>query len=161
MFTGDSSGDTLCAALYRAGFANQSTAQHRADGLQLTDAYITAIARCVPPGNRPTAEEIANCRPYLAREWALMTHRRIVLALGQMAFDGCLRLLRAVGYDELPRLKFSHGFHFSFEPRSAPGCIHLVASYHPSRQNTQTGRLTPAMLDEMFELTRSLLANGD
>jgi uracil-DNA glycosylase family 4 len=161
MFTGDSSGDTLYAALHRAGFANQPTAQHHADGLRLTDAYITAIARCVPPGNRPATEEIANCRPYLAREWALMPHRRIVLALGQMALDGCLRLLRAVGYDELPRLKFSHGFHHSFEPRTAPGCNHLVASYHPSRQNTQTGRLTPAMLDEIFELTRSLLADGD
>ena len=83
------------------------------------------------------------------------------MALGQMAFDGCLRFLRAVGYDELPRLKFSHGFHFSLKPRSAPGCIHLVASYHPSRQNTQTGRLTPVMLDEVFELARSLLADGD
>jgi uracil-DNA glycosylase family 4 len=161
MFTGDSSGDTLYAALHRAGFANKPAAQHKADGMRLTDAYITAIARCVPPGNRPTTEEIANCRPYLAREWALMPHRRVVLALGQMAFDGCLHLLRAAEYDELPRLKFSHGFHYSFEPRSAPGWIHLVASYHPSRQNTQTGRLTPAMLDEIFGLTRSLLVDGD
>ena len=161
MFTGDSSGDTLYAALHRAEFANQPTAQHSADGLRLTDAYITAIARCVPPGNRPTAEEISNCRLYLAREWALMPNRRVILALGQMAFDGCLRLLRAVGYDELPRLKFSHGIHYLFESRSALAGIHLVSSYHPSRQNTQTGRLTPAMLDEIFELTRSLLAAGD
>jgi uracil-DNA glycosylase family 4 len=161
MFTGDSSGDTLYAALHRAGFANQPTAQHKGDGLRLADAYITSIARCVPPGNRPTAEEIANCRSYLAREWALLPHRRVVLALGQMAFDGCLRLLRAVEYDELPRLKFSHGFHYSSESRSAPGYLHLVASYHPSRQNTQTGRLTPAMLDEILELARSLVADGD
>jgi uracil-DNA glycosylase family 4 len=160
MFTGDSSGDTLYTALYRGGFANKPTAQHRADGLRLTDAFITAIARCVPPGNRPTAGEIANCRPFLVREWMLMPRRRVVLALGQMAFDGCLRLLREVGYDDVPRLKFNHGDHYSFEPRSGPRSIHLVACYHPSRQNTQTGRLTPAMLDEIFELVRVLLANG-
>lgn len=160
MFTGDSSGDTLYAALYREGFANQPMAQHRADGLRLTDAFITAIARCVPPGNRPTAGEIANCRPFLVREWALIPHRRVVLALGQMAFDGCLRMLRDVGYDDVPRLKFSHGSHYLFESRSGPRSVHLVASYHPSRQNTQTGRLTPAMLDEIFGLVRVLLADG-
>ncbi len=156
MFTGDSSGDTLYAALYRAGFASQPTAQHRDDGLRLTDAFITAIARCVPPGNRPTAEEIATCRPFLAREWTLMPQTRVILALGQMAFDGCLRLLREVGYDDVPRLKFGHGLSYSIS--SPTGSRHLVASYHPSRQNTQTGRLTPAMLDEVFALARSLLA---
>jgi uracil-DNA glycosylase family 4 len=156
MFTGDSSGDTLYAALYRAGFASQPTAHHRDDGLRLTNAFITAIARCVPPGNRPTAEEIATCRPFLAREWTLMPQTRVILALGQMAFDGCLRLLREVGYDDVPRLKFGHGLSYSIS--SPTGSRHLVASYHPSRQNTQTGRLTPAMLDEVFVLARSLLA---
>ena len=156
MFTGDSSGDTLYAALYRAGFASQPTAQHRDDGLRLTDAFITAIARCVPPGNRPTAEEIATCRPFLAREWTLMPQTRVILALGQMAFDGCLRLLREAGYDNVPRLKFGHGLSYSIS--SPTGSRHLVVSYHPSRQNTQTGRLTPAMLDEVFALARSLLA---
>lgn len=156
MFTGDSSGETLYAALYRAGSASQPTAQHRDDGLRLTDAFITAIARCVPPGNRPTAEEIATCRPFLAREWTLMPQTRVILALGQMAFDGCLRLLREVGYDDVPRLKFGHGLSYSIS--SPTGSRHLVASYHPSRQNTQTGRLTPAMLDEVFALARSLLA---
>jgi uracil-DNA glycosylase family 4 len=156
MFTGDSSGETLYAALYRVGFASQPTAQHRDDGLRLTDAFITAIARCVPPGNRPTAEEIATCRPFLAREWTLMPQTRVILALGQMAFDGCLRLLREVGYDDVPRLKFGHGLSYSIS--SPTGSRHLVASYHPSRQNTQTGRLTPAMLDEVFALARSLLA---
>jgi uracil-DNA glycosylase family 4 len=156
MFTGDSSGETLYAALYRAGFASQPTAQHRDDGLRLTDAFITAIARCVPPGNRPTAEEIATCRPFLAREWTLMPQIRVILALGQTAFDGCLRLLREVGYDDVPRLKFGHGLSYSIS--SPTGSRHLVASYHPSRQNTQTGRLTPAMLDEVFALARSLLA---
>lgn len=156
MFTGDSSGETLYAALYRAGSASQPTAQHRDDGLRLTDAFITAIARCVPPGNRPTAEEIATCRPFLAREWTLMPQTRVILALGQMAFDGCLRLLREVGYDDVPRLKFGHGLSYSIS--SPTGSRHLVASYHPSRQNTQTGRLTSAMLDEVFALARSLLA---
>ncbi len=158
MFTGDSSGDTLYAALYRAGFASQPTAQHCDDGLRLTDAFITAIARCVPPGNRPTADEIATCRVFLAREWVLMPHIRVILALGQMAFDGCLRLLRDVGHNDLPRLKFSHGLNYSFS--SPAGSRHLVASYHPSRQNTQTGRLTPAMLDEVFALARSLLSDS-
>jgi uracil-DNA glycosylase family 4 len=155
MFTGDSSGDTLYAALYRAGFASQPTARHRGDGLTLTDAFITAIARCAPPGNRPSAEEIASCRPFLAREWTLMPQTRVVLALGQMAFDGCLRLLREVGYDDVPRLKFSHGLSYSIS--SPKGSRHLIASYHPSRQNTQTGRLTHDMLDEVFELAQSLL----
>lgn len=158
MFTGDSSGDTLYAALYRAGFANQPTAQHRDDGLRLTDAFITAIARCVPPGNRPSAGEIATCREFLAREWVLMPQIRVILALGQMAFDGCLRLLREVGYDDVPRLKFNHGLNCSFSFPAGPR--HLVASYHPSRQNTQTGRLTPAMLDEVFALVRSRLADS-
>lgn len=156
MFTGDSSGDTLYAALHRAGFANQPTARHRNDGLQLSDAFITAIARCVPPGNRPTAEELTACRPFLTREWALLSRVRVVLALGQMAFDGCLRLLSDAGH-QLPRLKFSHGLHYSFASSSSEGPKHLVATYHPSRQNTQTGRLTPDMLDDVFALTRSLM----
>jgi uracil-DNA glycosylase family 4 len=157
MFTGDSSGDTLYAALHRAGFANQPTARHRDDGLALTDVFITAIARCAPPGNRPTAEELATCRPFLTREWALMPQVRVVVALGQMAFDGWLRLLREVGYD-VPRLEFGHGLHYSLDTSPSPREFrHLIASYHPSRQNTQTGRLTPAMLDEVFALARSLL----
>jgi uracil-DNA glycosylase family 4 len=155
MFTGDSSGDTLYAALHRAGFANQSTAQRQDDGLRLTDAFVTAVVRCAPPGNRPTAEELATCRPFLAREWALMPQVRVIVALGQVAFDGCLRLLGDLGY-ELPRLKFGHGVHHAFHP-SSTGLKHLIASYHPSRQNTQTGRLTPAMLDDIFVLARSLL----
>jgi uracil-DNA glycosylase family 4 len=159
MFTGDSSGDTLYAALYRAGFASQPFARSREDGLTLADAFITAVARCAPPDNRPTPEEMANCRPFLAREWMLMRQVRVVLALGQVAFEGCLRLLRDFGYPA-PRLKFGHGLHTSL--RSASGdSKHLVASYHPSRQNTQTGRLTPAMLDEVFALAQSLLENSE
>jgi uracil-DNA glycosylase family 4 len=159
MFTGDSSGDTLYAALHRAGFASQPTARSRDDGLTLTDAYITAVARCAPPDNRPTPEEMAACRPFLVREWTAMPQVRVILALGQVGLEGCLRLLRDSGYD-VPRLKFGHGLHISL--RSASGDLkHLVAAYHPSRQNTQTGRLTPAMLDEVFALARLLLEDAE
>jgi len=155
MFTGDSSGDTLYAALHRAGFASQPFARSREDGLTLADAFITAVARCAPPDNRPTPEEMANCRPFLVREWTAMPQVRVVLALGQIAFEGCLRLLHDFGY-AVPRLKFGHGLHYSL--RSASGDFkHLVAAYPPSRQHTQPGRLTPAMLDEVFALVRSLL----
>jgi len=156
MFTGDSSGETLYAALHRAGFASQPVSRNRDDGLTLRDAFITAVARCAPPGNRPTPEEMAACRPFLIREWLLMPQVRVVLALGQVSFEGCLRMLRDFGYNP-PRLKFGHGVHASFTSSSSGDLKHLVAAYHPSRQNTQTGRLTPAMLDEVFALARSLL----
>ncbi len=159
MFTGDTSGDTLFAAMHRADFASQPFARSRDDGLTLSDAFITAVARCAPPDNRPTPQEIANCRPFLVREWMLMPQVRVVLALGQIAFDGCVHLLRDFGY-AVPRLKFGHGLHYLL--RSASGASkHLIASYHPSRQNTQTGRLTPAMLDEVFALARSLLEKSE
>jgi uracil-DNA glycosylase family 4 len=158
-FSGDSSGNTLFAALHRSGFANQPTGLHRGDGLRLSDAYITSVGRCAPPKNRPTAQELANCRPYLEQEWRLMPQIRVILALGQMAFDGCLRLLADMGHD-LPKLKFGHGLHHPLtEPPGLPA-RHLLASYHPSRQNTQTGRLTPDMLDDVFNLARSLLTDG-
>jgi len=152
MFTGDSSGDTLTAALFRAGFANQPTAHHRDDGLELHDAFLTAVVRCVPPKNRPTRQEQLNCRGYLARELDLLSSVRVVLALGHIAFDGYLRLLRERGMD-VPRLSFRHGACYEFEP-PLPA---LVVSYHPSRQNTQTGRLTEAMFYEVFEQVRNLL----
>ncbi len=153
MFSGDSSGQTLYGSLYRTGFANQPHASHRGDGLALADAFITAVARCAPPGNRPTGAELAACRPFLEREWALLGGVEVVAALGQLAFEGCLRLLREHGYG-VPRLKFGHGVHYRLDG------LHLLAAYHPSRQNTQTGRLTPAMLDEVFWLARSLLGGG-
>jgi uracil-DNA glycosylase family 4 len=156
MFTGDSSGNTLYAAMCRAGFANQPTAQHRDDGLQLTDAFIAAVARCAPPANKPTTEELANCRTYLLREMRLMPQIRVVLALGQVAFDGCLRVLGELGY-QLPRLKFGHGVHHRLPSTSDVWPRYLIASYHPSRQNTQTGRLTPEMLDDVFKHARTLL----
>ena len=145
MFTGDSSGHTLIEALYRFGFASQPTSQHRHDGLELRDAFLTAVVRCVPPNNRPTREEQNNCRVYLARELFLLSSVRVVLALGRVAFDGYLALLKEQGAD-LPRLAFHHGACYDFDPPLPT----LVACYHPSRQNTQTGRLTPEMLDAVL-----------
>jgi len=156
MFTGDSSGDTLTAALFRAGFANQPTSQHRDDGLELHDAFLTAVVRCAPPKNRPTRQEQINCRGYLARELALLSSVRVVLTLGRIAFEGYVRLLRERGED-VPRLSFRHGACYEFEPPLPT----LIVSYHPSRQNTQTGRLTEAMLDEVFEQVRELLVSTE
>ncbi len=152
MFTGDSSGETLYGALYRTGFANQPTSTHRGDGLMLKDVFVTAVARCVPPNNRPTAEEIASCRSYLERELALLCKLDVVIALGQIAFKGYLRLLREGGLD-LPKLTFKHGLRATL-PGDSPT---LIVSYHPSRQNTQTGRLTLDMFDRIFRNARRQL----
>ncbi len=156
MFTGDSSGETLFGALHRAGFANQPTWEQPNDGLVLRDTFITAVGRCAPPKNRPTAQELTNCRPFLARELALLPTARVVLALGKVAFDGYLRLLRAQGH-AVPRAKFGHGIHV---PCDAP-LPDLIASYHPSRQNTQTGRLTLEMFDAVFTTIRQALSASD
>ncbi len=155
MFTGNGSGDTLTAALHRAGFANQPTSRHREDGLQLRDAFLTAVARCAPPGNKPTREEMDNCQGFLVRELALLSSTRVVLTLGRIAFDRYRRLLQKQGA-ALPRLAFQHGACYRLEP-PLPA---LVVSYHPSRQNTQTGRLTEEMLDEVFAQVRRLLDEG-
>jgi len=154
MFTGDSSGDTLFGALYRTGFANQPTAHSQNDALLLRDIFITAIGRCAPPQNKPTRTELNTCEPFLLQEWHLMPQATVLLALGKMAFDGILRMLRADGID-MPRLKFSHAFHA--EIPTATRTLHLLASYHPSRQNTQTGRLTQAMFDDIFVQARVLI----
>jgi uracil-DNA glycosylase family 4 len=152
MFTGNGSGDTLTAALHRAGFANQPTSHHLDDGLQLRDAFLTALARCAPPGNKPTRDEMDNCQGFLVRELALLPSTRVVLTLGRIAFDRYRRLLREQGAT-LPRLTFQHGACY----RLGPPLPALVASYHPSRQNTQTGRLTEEMLDQVFAQVRRLL----
>ncbi len=153
MFTGDSSGDMLFGSLYRTGFANQPTAHSRDDALRLSDAFITAVGRCAPPSNKPTSQELRNCRPFLYREWALMPQVQVILALGQIAFHGCVRLFKEHDYD-LPPLKFGHGLHYCVD-KTAPK--HLLTCYHPSRQNTQTGRLTVEMMAEVFRLAKSLL----
>ena len=154
MFTGDSSGDTLFEALYQAGFANKPTARSRGNGLELTDAFITAMGRCAPPQNKPTAQEINNCRPFFEREWDLMPQIKVLMALGGIGFNGCVRLLRDKGL-EVPKLKFGHGVHYPLTDGSR--IVHLTACYHPSRQNTQTGRLTQQMLNDVFTMARSLL----
>lgn len=152
MFTGGGSAETLMSAMQRAGFSNRSISLERGDGLEFSDAYLTAVARCAPPKNRPTAQELANCRPYLQREFELLEDLKVVLALGKMAFDGYLRMLKEMGYD-LPRLKFEHGAWHEL-PEGLPI---LAACYHPSRQNTQTGRLTQAMIDAIFLRIRDYL----
>jgi uracil-DNA glycosylase family 4 len=152
MFTGNGSGDTLTAALHRAGFANQLTSRRRDDGLQLRETFLTAVARCAPPKNKPTGDEMDNCQGFLVRELALLSSTRVVLTLGRIAFDRYRRLLRKQGA-ALPRLTFHHGACYRLEP-PLPA---LVVSYHPSRQNTQTGRLTEEMLDEVFAQVRRLL----
>ncbi len=158
MFTGDSSGDTLYAALYRAGFANQADSRHPGDGLRLTDVFIAAVARCAPPANRPTPAEMAACRHFLVREWQMLGHVRVVVALGQIAFDQGIRLISSLGY-QTPKLRFSHGLHCEIPGGTARNRLHLLATYHPSRQNTQTGRLTPEMLDRVFGEARTLLSS--
>jgi len=152
MFSGDDSGRTLIPALYRAGFANRPVFEGPGDGLELHDAYITAICHCVPPKNRPTAEEMGNCRSFLMRELELLENVRVVLALGRIGFDGFLKAIREMGHD-VPRLKFTHG---GVHPLGE-GLPTLVASYHPSRQNTNTGRLTEAMLDAVLARVRELV----
>jgi len=150
MFTGDSSGDTLTRAMWKSGFANQPESVSCDDGLQFMDAYLTAVARCAPPKNRPTPEELTNCRQFLLDEITHLDGVEVVLALGHLAFQGYQMTLASMGY-QMPRLKFSHGEWYSFPP-PLPS---LVACYHPSRQNTQTGRLTAEMLDAVFQQIRT------
>ena len=144
LFTGDRSGDFLFAALHRTGFANQPTSTSRDDGLSLRDVYIAAVVRCAPPGNEPLPDERANCLPYLVREIGLLPRLRTILALGGYAWDGVLRALAAAG-EELPTTpRFGHG------AEAGAGRLTLIGSYHPSQQNTFTGRLTTAMLDAVL-----------
>jgi uracil-DNA glycosylase len=151
MFTGDRSGDWLYTALHRAGYANQSESVRSDDGLRLRDAYITAVVRCAPPANRPAPAERDNCLPYLVRELELLESCRVIVALGAFAWDGALRALRAL-QAEIPRPwpRFGHGVEVSIGDRQLLGC------YHPSQQNTFTGRLTEPMLGQVFSRAREL-----
>lgn len=155
MFTGDASGDFLYPALHKAGFANQPQAIDRKDGLQLTEMFISAICRCVPPANKPKANEITNCLPYLEREIDLLSRVAVIVALGRIAFDQTLKIFRHRTGENL-RLDFGH---LAVYPLGA-GLPTLVASYHPSRQNTQTGRLTEEMFAEVWVRVRNILKDN-
>jgi len=153
VFTGDRSGDFLFAALHRAGLANQPTSVHAGDGLALHDTWITAAVRCAPPANKPTPAERDRCLPFAARELELLEHVRVIVCLGAFAWAAGLRLLSERGH-ELPRPRphFGHGAHWLAAP-SGPA---LLGCFHPSQQNTFTGRLTPAMLDAVLAQARKL-----
>ena len=152
MFTGDASGDFLFRVLHKTGFASQPDCTHRDDGLRLIDAYITASGHCAPPDNKPERDELARCRPYLERELKLLKNVEVVVALGRIAFDTYIGILKDQG--RLPKsskLRFEHGLTHDLTPK-------LLCTYHPSQQNTSTGRLTEQMFTEIFLQARSLLS---
>jgi uracil-DNA glycosylase family 4 len=153
-FTGDGSGDFLMSALHRTGFANIATSRHPADGLRLHDAYILSAVRCAPPDNTPLPEEIVRCLDHLEAEVAELPRIRVVVALGKIGFDAWLRLLRRHGVVLSPRPQFAHGCVVRM-PAPAPT---LVGCYHPSRQNTNTGKLTARMMESVFRKARRLIA---
>jgi uracil-DNA glycosylase family 4 len=146
MFTGDSSGDFLYKVLFATGFASQPTSVSRDDGLKLSDAYIGAAVRCAPPDNKPAFEEIRNCRPYLERELELLKNVQVVVALGRLAFDVYLGIMGA--------RRSAYVFAHNAEHHLGPGQPLLISSYHPSQQNTSTGKLTETMFREVFERAR-------
>jgi uracil-DNA glycosylase len=145
VFTGDGSGDFLMRAMHAAGFANLQTSQRIDDGLRLTDAYIAAAVRCAPPDNKPSVEEIAACHPHLVAEVAALRQLRVIVALGRIGFDAAWRLLAERGVRTRPRPVFGHGLVYRPD-----GGLVVIASYHPSRQNTNTRKLTPGMLESVF-----------
>jgi uracil-DNA glycosylase family 4 len=152
MFTGDNSGNWLFRALHKAGFANQEKALHRNDGLKLTDCYITATLRCAPPLNKPTPGEISNCKPFLLREIQLLKNVRVVVGLGKIGFEAALSAYRELRKIEFKaRSKFAHCAVYEFDG------VTFIASFHPSQQNTFTGRLTEPMFDKVFSLARKHL----
>lgn len=157
MFTGDRSGQWLIRALHRAGFASQPISEHRDDGLRLAGAFITATVRCAPPDNTPRPSEVAHCARYLRRELDLLTRVRVAVALGQIAFARLLVHAGERGFAiPRPRPRFAHGASFVLRAPSGQR-LRVIASYHPSRQNTQTGRLTERMLDAVFRQARRSL----
>jgi uracil-DNA glycosylase family 4 len=154
MFTGDRSGEFLYRALWQAGFANQPVSVSCDDGLRLLDAYITATIRCVPPDNKPARDEILNCRPYLVREMTLFKNVRLVVPLGGIALDAYLAVLQDAGrITSRARFRFGHGAEF----QTHEGGPVMLASYHPSQQNTSTRRLTAEMLRDIFVRARSII----
>jgi uracil-DNA glycosylase family 4 len=153
IFTGDRSGDWLFASLYRTGFANQPTSVGRHDGLRLSGAWVCAAVRCAPPANRPLPSERENCLPYLVRELSLLSEVRVIVALGSFGWDAALRGLAALGEPRVrPRPKFGHGASVEI------GRFTLLGCFHPSQQNTFTGKLTEPMIDQILGLAKSLAA---
>jgi uracil-DNA glycosylase family 4 len=154
MFTGDRSGDWLYGALYRAGFANQQSSVSRNDGLTLTDCYVTATCRCAPPQNKLLPGEIQNCRPFLLEELRLLKNIRVIIGLGKVGFDSACSAFMELGWTDLKkRPSFGHGTEVQLNER-----VTLLGSYHPSQQNTFTGRLTNPMFDAVFRRAKRLLA---
>jgi uracil-DNA glycosylase family 4 len=155
IFTGDRSGDWLFGSMWRTGFANQPTSVSRDDGLRLTGAWVTAAVRCAPPANRPTPAERDNCLPYLVRELGLLESVRVIVTLGSFGWDAALRTLAALGEPRVrPRPKFGHGVAVEVGRFTVLGC------YHPSQQNTFTGKLTEPMIDAVFERAKELGGRG-
>ena len=150
IFTGDRSGDFLFGSLHRVGLSNRPTSVSRDDGLRLIRAYLSAVNRCAPPGNKPTPAERDTCLPFLAREIAALERLRVLVALGAFAWGGALRALSALGHPTRPRPRFGHA------AEAKVGPYVLLGSYHPSQQNTFTGKLTPLMLDAVFERSAEL-----
>jgi uracil-DNA glycosylase len=151
MFTGDRSGDWLYAAMHRAGLASQPESVRAGDGLRLSGAYVSAVVRCAPPANKPTTAERDTCVPYLARELSLLGRVRVIVCLGSFAWDGTLRALRSGGHETpRPKPRFGHMAEAQVGPYA------LLGSYHPSQQNTFTGKLTVEMLDAVFARAREL-----
>lgn len=156
MFTGDRSGDWLYGALHASGFANQPHSVHRRDGLKLVDCYITAAVRCAPPKNKPSRAEFQRCRPYLVEELKSLKHLRVVIALGKIAFDSYLAAYQLNGGAmPKPRPKFAHGL-----SAVLPNGVTLIASYHPSQQNTFTGKLTREMFQNVFQKAKTVLGTA-
>jgi uracil-DNA glycosylase len=158
MFTGDRSGEWLYRALYQTGFASQAASIAPGDGLTLDGAYITAAARCAPPDNKPAREELLNCRPYLERELDLLKNVTVVVALGKIAFDHYLEVLKSRG---VIRSRAPYAFGHNRQFTTAPGQPVLLSSYHPSQQNTSTGKLTEKMLLDVFRKARKLADKPD
>jgi uracil-DNA glycosylase family 4 len=152
IFTGDRSGDFLFASLYRTGFASQPISVSVDDGLELRDAYVAAVNRCAPPGNRPTPEERDACLPFLERELSALGRLRVIVPLGSFAWDGAIRAIASLGHDiPRPKPRFGHG------AEADQGPYRLLGSFHPSQQNTFTGKLTPGMLDDVFVHARTVV----
>jgi uracil-DNA glycosylase len=153
IFTGDRSGDFLFAAMHRTGFANQPVSVSRDDGLRLRGAWVTAVNRCAPPGNRPTPKERDTCLPFLARELAALRQLRAIVALGSFAWDGALRALAFAGHAvPRPRPRFGHG------AQAQVGSVELLGCFHPSQQNTFTGTLTEPMIDDVLGRARAIVS---